>query len=102
MSHAECLDAAIVHSRDNGFDYFGFKTLERSYLLRIEGLIVERPQVSHLHKIRNIFTHLNVLQHLLMRVAVGIHKVQHSPQNFDLSSFRACFILRATWRPMIS
>jgi ribonucleotide reductase alpha subunit len=50
MSHAERLDAAIVHSRDNGFDYFGFKTLERSYLLRIEGLIVERPQVSHLNK----------------------------------------------------
>ena len=97
MSNAECLDAATVHSRDNGFDYFGFKTLERSYLLRIEGLIVERPQVSHLYKIPNIFTHLNIMQHLLMRVAVGIHKVQRSPQNFDLYSFRACFVLRATW-----
>ena len=45
VANAQRLDAAIVHSRDNGFDYFGFKTLERSYLLRIEGLIVERPQV---------------------------------------------------------
>ena len=46
MANAARLDAAIVHSRDNGLDYFGFKTLERSYLLKIEGLIVERPQVS--------------------------------------------------------
>ncbi len=45
VANAQRLDAAIVHSRDHGFDYFGFKTLERSYLLRIEGLIVERPQV---------------------------------------------------------
>jgi hypothetical protein len=66
-------------------------------LLRIEGLIVERPQVSHLYKIPNIFTHLNIMQHLLMRVAVGIHKVQQPPKFFDLSSFRACFIIRATW-----
>jgi hypothetical protein len=47
MANAARLDAAIVHSRDNAFDYFGFRTLERSYLLRIEGLIVERPQVTY-------------------------------------------------------
>lgn len=55
MEHHEQLDTAIVYERDFTYDYFGFKTLERSYLLRIDGEIVERPQ------------------HMLMRVAVGIH-----------------------------
>ena len=55
-ANAERLDAEIVYDRDFDYDYFGFKTLERSYLLRINGKVVERPQ------------------HLLMRVAVGIHK----------------------------
>lgn len=50
------LDAALNYERDFDYDYFGFKTLERSYLLKIGGIVVERPQ------------------HLLMRVAVGIHK----------------------------
>ncbi len=55
-THAEALDSAIIYSRDFDYDYFGFKTLERSYLLKIDGRVVERPQ------------------HMLMRVAVGIHK----------------------------
>ncbi|MEI9918783.1 MAG: ribonucleoside-diphosphate reductase subunit alpha [Bacteroidota bacterium] len=49
------LDEAIINDRDFSYDYFGFKTLERSYLMKIDGRVVERPQ------------------HLLMRVAVGIH-----------------------------
>ncbi|NJC26640.1 ribonucleoside-diphosphate reductase subunit alpha [Neolewinella antarctica] len=49
------LDAAIIYDRDFEFDYFGYKTLERSYLLRMDGSVVERPQ------------------QMLMRVAVGIH-----------------------------
>ena len=53
--NAEELDSKIIYNRDFGYDYFGFKTLERSYLLKINGLIVERPQ------------------HMLMRVSVGIH-----------------------------
>ena len=53
---AEFLDSQIIYDRDFNYDYFGFKTLERSYLLKINGKIVERPQ------------------HMLMRVAVGIHK----------------------------
>lgn len=53
--HADQLDSAIIYDRDYGFDYFGFKTLEKSYLLRMNGEVVERPQ------------------HLLMRAAVGIH-----------------------------
>lgn len=53
--HAEQLDSTIIYNRDFGYDYFGFKTLERSYLLKLNGKIVERPQ------------------HMLMRVAVGIH-----------------------------
>ena len=55
-NNAELLDSAVIHDRDFGYDYFGFKTLERSYLLKINGQIVERPQ------------------HMLMRVSVGIHK----------------------------
>jgi len=54
--NAALLDEAIDYSRDFNYDYFGFKTLERSYLLKLDGKIVERPQ------------------HMLMRVAVGIHK----------------------------
>ena len=84
MDNAARLDAAIVHSRDNAFDYFGFKTLERSYLLRIEGLIVERPQVLPRTSAVQILPHvrsksLTPNQHLLMRVAVGIHKVRDLP-----------------------
>jgi ribonucleoside-diphosphate reductase alpha chain len=55
MKHAETLDANIIYNRDFGYDYFGFKTLERSYLLKLNGKIAERPQ------------------HTLMRVSVGIH-----------------------------
>ncbi|MDZ4709014.1 MAG: ribonucleoside-diphosphate reductase subunit alpha [Saprospiraceae bacterium] len=55
MQYADELDSAIIYDRDYSFDYFGFKTLERSYLLRMDGQVVERPQ------------------HMLMRAAVGIH-----------------------------
>lgn len=55
MDNRDTLDDAIIYDRDFSYDYFGFKTLERSYLLRIDRKIVERPQ------------------HMLMRVAVGIH-----------------------------
>lgn len=54
MRHKEEFDSAIVYDRDYQYQYFGFKTLERSYLLKLNGKIVERPQ------------------HMLMRVAVGI------------------------------
>lgn len=54
--HADILDSTIIYDRDYGFDYFGFKTLEKSYLLKVDGRIAERPQ------------------HMYMRVAVGIHK----------------------------
>lgn len=53
--NAEKLDSTIIYNRDFNYDYFGFKTLERSYLLRLNGVVVERPQ------------------HMLMRVSVGIH-----------------------------
>jgi ribonucleoside-diphosphate reductase alpha chain len=55
MENAEFLDSHIIYNRDFNYDYFGFKTLERSYLLKVNGKIVERPQ------------------HMLMRVSVGIH-----------------------------
>ena len=44
MDNAELLDSTIIYNRDFGYDYFGFKTLERSYLLKLNGKIVERPQ----------------------------------------------------------
>jgi ribonucleoside-diphosphate reductase alpha subunit len=53
--HAAELDEAILYDRDFSYDFFGFKTLERSYLMKVDGKTVERPQ------------------HMLMRVAVGIH-----------------------------
>ncbi|ODV98594.1 hypothetical protein PACTADRAFT_48317 [Pachysolen tannophilus NRRL Y-2460] len=55
MENAEELNSSIVYDRDFSYNYFGFKTLERSYLLRINGKVAERPQ------------------HLNMRVAIGIH-----------------------------
>lgn len=55
MANAEVLDSTIIYNRDFNYDYFGFKTLERSYLLKLNGQIAERPQ------------------HMLMRVSVGIH-----------------------------
>lgn len=53
--HAALLDSSIIYDRDFGYDYFGFRTLERSYLMRLDNQVVERPQ------------------HMLMRVAIGIH-----------------------------
>ncbi|MCZ8023402.1 MAG: ribonucleoside-diphosphate reductase subunit alpha [Cyclobacteriaceae bacterium] len=55
QANAAELDEAIIYDRDFSYDYFGFKTLERSYLMKVDGKTVERPQ------------------HLLLRVAVGIH-----------------------------
>ena len=52
--NANLLDSSIIYERDFSYDFFGFKTLERSYLLKLDGKVVERPQ------------------HMLMRVAVGI------------------------------
>ena len=54
MRHSEEFNSAIVYDRDFNYQYFGFKTLERSYLLRLNGKIAERPQ------------------HMIMRVAVGV------------------------------
>jgi len=55
MENKDKLDSTIIYNRDFGYDYFGFKTLERSYLLKLNGKIAERPQ------------------HMLMRVSIGIH-----------------------------
>lgn len=78
QEHAEELDSAIIYDRDFAYDYFGFKTLERSYLLRMHGKPVERPQ------------------HMLMRVAVGIHKtdIRSAIESYNLMSER--FFTHAT------
>ena len=64
------LDSAIVYDRDFEYQYFGFKTLERSYLLKINGKVVERPQ------------------QMLMRVSVGIHgeDIEAAVETYDLLS----------------
>ena len=56
VNNRETLDSSIIYDRDFRYDYFGFKTLTRSYLMKLEGKIAERPQ------------------HMLMRVSLGIHK----------------------------
>jgi ribonucleoside-diphosphate reductase alpha chain len=48
QKHADELDSAIVHSRDHNFDYFGYKTLEKSYLLKINNKVAERPQYMYM------------------------------------------------------
>ena len=70
--NAELLDSIIIYDRDFGFDYFGFKTLEKSYLLKINGKIAERPQ------------------HMYMRVAIGIHKedIESAIKTYHLMSER--------------
>ncbi|MBA3237526.1 MAG: ribonucleoside-diphosphate reductase subunit alpha [Parachlamydiaceae bacterium] len=72
MKNAEILDASIIYDRDFGYDYFGFKTLERSYLLKMAGKVVERPQ------------------HMIMRVAVAIHKedIEAAIETYNLMSER--------------
>jgi len=71
-ANAELLDSSIIYDRDFGFDYFGFKTLEKSYLLRIDGKVAERPQ------------------HMYMRVAIGIHKedIESAVKTYNLMSER--------------
>ena len=68
--NADLLDAAIIYERDYHFDFFGFKTMEKSYLLKVNGKITERPQ------------------HLFMRVALGIHKtdVEAAIETYNLMS----------------
>ena len=72
QKNADKLDSTIIYNRDFGYDYFGFKTLERSYLLKINGQIVERPQ------------------HMLMRVSIGIHKedIDAAIETYELMSKR--------------
>ncbi len=70
--NAELLDSTIIYDRDYGFDYFGFKTLEKSYLLKLHGKVAERPQ------------------HMYMRVAIGIHKddIESAIKTYHLMSER--------------
>jgi ribonucleoside-diphosphate reductase alpha chain len=72
QQNAQLLDSSIIYDRDFGYDYFGFKTLERSYLLKINGKLAERPQ------------------HMLMRVSVGIHKddIASAIETYNLMSER--------------
>lgn len=92
MRNADRLNSAIIYDRDFGYNYFGFKTLERSYLLKIHGKIVERPQ------------------HMLMRVAVGIHgeDIESAIETYNLLSERyfthasPTLFAAATPRPQLS
>jgi len=68
--NAEVLDSSIIYDRDFRYDYFGFKTLTRSYLLKMDGEIAERPQ------------------QMLMRVSIGIHKndIEGAIKTYNLMS----------------
>lgn len=70
LQHSEQLNEAIHHNRDYSYDYFGIKTLLRSYLCKMDGLVVERPQ------------------HMLMRVSLGIHgqDLDAAIETYDLMS----------------
>lgn len=70
LDNSSKLDSTIIYNRDFSYDYFGFKTLERSYLLKINGEIAERPQ------------------HMLMRVAIGIHQndIEEAIETYELMS----------------
>lgn len=69
-NNIEKIQARFDFSRDFNYDFFGFKTLERAYLLRVDGKIVERPQ------------------HMIMRVSIGIHKedLESAFETYDLMS----------------
>lgn len=92
VDHAQRLNSAIIYDRDFGFSYFGFKTLERSYLLKNNGKVVERPQ------------------HMLMRVSVGIHgeDIDAAIETYNLLSERyfthasPTLFAAATNRPQLS
>ncbi|WFD32960.1 ribonucleoside-diphosphate reductase [Malassezia sp. CBS 17886] len=73
MDNRDTLDSSIIYERDFHYNFFGFKTLERSYLLRINGKVAERPQ------------------HMLMRVAVGIHgsDVESAIETYNYMSEKA-------------
>ena len=70
IDNAAKLDSTIIYNRDFSYDYFGFKTLERSYLLKLNGEIAERPQ------------------HMLMRVSIGIHQedIDEAIETYELMS----------------
>ncbi|MBI1836510.1 MAG: ribonucleoside-diphosphate reductase subunit alpha [Flavobacteriia bacterium] len=70
MANKDLLDSSIIYDRDFRYDYFGFKTLTRSYLMKLNGKISERPQ------------------QMLMRVAIGIHKndIQSAIKTYNLMS----------------
>ncbi len=70
--NAELLDSTLIYDRDFDYDYFGFKTLEKGYLLKINGKVVERPQ------------------QMLMRVSIGIHKedIESAIETYQLMSQR--------------
>ena len=70
MKHKDKLDAAVIYDRDFQYQYFGFKIFERSYLLKKDGKVVERPQ------------------QMLMRVAVGMHgeNIDAAIETYDLLS----------------
>ena len=83
MENADRLNSAIVFNRDFNYQYFGFKTLERSYLLKIDGRVVERPQ------------------HMLMRVSVGKFwvfstRVRGTQSHLKVSKSQKHFFLKPT------
>jgi hypothetical protein len=78
QEHKERINSSIIHDRDFDYEYFGFKTLEKGYLCRLDGKVIERPQ------------------HMIMRVAIGIHlaDIEAALETYELMSQR--FFTHAT------
>ena len=70
MKNKESIDSSIDYMKDYDFDFFGFKTLEKSYLYKMDGVIIERPQ------------------DMLMRVSLAIHRdnLDEALENYSLMS----------------
>jgi ribonucleoside-diphosphate reductase alpha chain len=97
MKHKNVLNESVIHDRDLNFDYFGFKTLERSYLLKTHGQVAETPQHMYMRVAVGIWGN-NINQVLKTYELLSTHKMTHAtPTLFNAGTKRpqlsSCFLL---------
>lgn len=97
MKHKNTLNESIIHDRDLTFDYFGFKTLERSYLLKTYGQVAETPQHLYMRVAAGIWGN-NIAQVIKTYELLSTHKMTHAtPTLFNAGTKRpqlsSCFLL---------
>jgi len=83
QKHKAQLDSSVIYDRDFKYDYFGFKTLERSYLLRINGLVAERPQ--HIRKARTPARQIGIRE-------IGAGAILAEPSQCEMAGARPCCV----------